>query len=700
MIDVPLALVLLAAGAVGSIVVSSRPRAALAVGLAGVGAAGLVCCVAALQVLISTSTTRIWTVAWPLPMGAAVLRTDALSAWFLLVIGVVSPAVAIYSWGYFQSSIGREPIWAVGVLMSLLVAAMVITVCAGDVILFLIGWELMSLSAFLLVGFHHRDAQTRHGAWMYLIATHLGTAFGVLPVFAAFAAQAGSTSFSTFAGAFDQSQVTACIALFFLGLLGFGTKAGLVPMHVWLPAAHPVAPSPVSALMSAVVIKTGVYGMLRVGTWLPPLPRGCALAVVVIAIVTGVMGILYALVQRQYKRLLAYSSIENIGIIVLGIGVGMFGRTTQQPILVALGFGGALLHVLNHAFFKGLLFLSAGAVLHATGVDDMERLGGIARRDPVNAALFAFGCVAICALPPLNGFVGEFLIYSGLLRGAAHGSPLVAASALAGVAALALIGGLALAAFSKLFGVMFLGEPRDASVAIHATPVAMLAGMSVLALGCVVVGLGAPLVGGLLMNPLAALAGEPLGPRLDINTYFPALAWVSGVSCVAIGATAALFLLRRRGSGSEVASDRQATWGCGYSAPTPRMQYTGSSYVAKLAHGFRSLLRPRRSTTRLEGCFPLSGALSTQTADAAVQHVYQPAFRAVARACERLWPLQHGRIQLYLMYIVATLLLVFAVEAWLSPLSYATRQVAPPSATALSRPPAAPGNPPGGGRTP
>lgn len=698
--EVPLALMLLAAGAVGSIVLARRPRGALLMSLGSAGVAGLLCCGAALRALFPASTSHTLSIGWPLPIGSATLLIDGLSAWFLLAIGIVSAAVAIYSWGYFQSAIGHEPIWAVGALLNVLVAAMVITVCAADIILFLIGWELMSLSAFLLVGFHHGDPRTRHGAWMYLIATHLGTAFGVLPVFGAFAARAGSTSFAGFAGAFGPSETATCVLLFFLGLLGFGTKAGIMPMHVWLPEAHPVAPSPVSALMSGVVIKTGIYGLLRLISWLPPLPRSGALVVVALAVVTGVMGILYALTQRQYKRMLAYSSVENIGIITLGVGLGLLGQATHQPILAVLGFGGALLHVLSHALFKGLLFLSAGAVLHGTGVDDIERLGGLARRDPRNAALFGIGCVAICGLPPLNGFVGEFLIYSGLLRGAGSKSLLVAAFGLVGVAALALIGGLALTGFSKLFGVMFLGEPRDASVRMHATPPSMLSGMFVLALGCVFVALGAPFFGGLLEAPLAAIAGD----RVDAHGYLDAvlspLGWISGMSLLVLGVTGVLVALRRQRRLPELAANPQVTWGCGYPAPTARMQYTGSSYAWELAHSFRGLLRSRRDATWPEGFFATASGLSTQTTDAAVQFGYRPTFLAIARGCRRLWPLQHGRIQLYLMYIVATLLIVFATEAWYSPFSNARQdkpsisEIMPRTAGELS------GSPRGGNRAP
>jgi hydrogenase-4 component B len=678
---VSLAILILAACAASSVALARRPRAGLAVAMGGVCAGGLLAAVAALQTLLATSAPRLTSVAWPLPIGSATLTVDGLSAWFLLAIGIVSAAVAVYSWGYFRSEIGHAPIWVVGSLLNILVAAMVITVCAADVILFMIGWELMSLSAFLLISFQHRKAETRRGAWMYLIATHLGTAFGVLPVFGAFAAEAGTTSFADFAGVFDTAPVSTYVALFFLGMFGFGTKAGIMPMHVWLPEAHPVAPSPVSAIMSGIVIKTGIYGLLRLISWLPPLPRACAFVVLGFAVVTSVMAILYALAQGKYKRMLAYSSVENIGIILLGIGLGMLGQATEQPVLSVLGFGGALFHALNHALFKGLLFLSAGAVLHGTGVDDVERLGGLAKCDPRNAALFALACIAICALPPLNGFVGEFLIYSGFLRSATSGSPSVATAALVGVMSLALVGGLALSAFAKLFGVMFLGEPRDQNVRMHSTPAPMLAGMLILAVACIVVALCAPLLGGLVRPALAVIGGRQLDAVPSWEVSLAPLAWVSGITLVAIAIVGALLALRRHWSPPELAVDQQATWGCGYAAPAPRMQYTGSSFGWKLSQSFRTLLRSRRQMTRPEGYFAMPAAMNSRTPDAVLHGAYQPLFRAIARACERLWPLQHGRIQLYLLYIVATLLLVFATEAWFS--SPAVRRPNEPTSPAL-----------------
>ena len=423
------------------------------------------------------------------------------------------------------------------------------------------------------------------------------------------------------------------------------------------------------------------------------------MTVVTLAVVTGVMGILYAVAQRQYKRMLAYSSVENIGIITLGIGLGMLGRSMDEPLLVALGFGGALLHVLNHSLFKGLLFLSAGAVLHATQTDDLERLGGLAKRDPANAMLFLIGALAISALPPLNGFVGEFLIYSGFMRSTSLGSPLVTSLAGVGIASLALIGGLALSAFAKLYAAIFLGQPRDAEVVVHRTPGFMVAGMSVLAIACILVGIGAPFVGRLLAGPIGILGHHRLPPDALLGPVLSPLASVSSRFVLLAVAIGTLVLLRRKLMAPALLAAPQATWGCGFALPTARMQYSGSSFGGTLVDSFRHVLRPRRAYTAPVSCFAAGQHLSTESADAAIRYGYRPLFATIARGCARLWPLQDGRIQLYLMYIVATLMIVFAVEAWSSPGSSKPREqssattVAPRTAENVHHSAATGGNP-------
>ncbi|NOT02847.1 MAG: hypothetical protein HOP29_19785 [Phycisphaerales bacterium] len=668
MTHVSLALAVLASGAAASLLAAKRRRTGLRIGMAAAGMAGVLCVLGGWNVLRGGETTRL-AAEWPLALGGARLAVDGLSAWFLLVIGAVGVGASVYSWDYFDDADGYGPNGAYAPLFCTLIAAMVLVVCAADAVLFLVGWELMSVSAFFLVGFHDQDGEARRGAWTYLVATHLGTALGVVPVFAVFVARTGGTSIDGFRGAVGASEVAWCVVLFTLGVVGFGTKAGFMPFHVWLPAAHPVAPSPVSALMSGAVIKTGIYGLLRLVSWLPDLPAGCAVGLMIVSLVTGVMGILYALGQRQVKRMLAYSSVENIGIIGLAISVALLGRSLNRPELVAVGLGGALLHVLNHGLFKGLLFLSAGAVLHDTGTGDMERLGGLARRTPWNALAFLVGAVAICGLPPLNGFVSEFAIYTGILQGVVRLPNSYAALPASCAAALALIGGLALVAFSKTFSVMFLGARRDPSLTVHDTPPFMLAGMLILAAACVTGALGSGALVAAVSAALTPFAMEASGKTDTIAVALEPIGRLLRPLGVLIVVTIGLLVVRRRMAPGAAVGGAGGTWGCGYAFPARTMQYTGSSYGWKVMRCFRFVLRPLRRAPSLSTCFPMPGRLSTVTRDFAHERVYSPMFTWLARLFERLLPLQHGRIQLYLVYIVATVLIVFLVEGWTAPFS-------------------------------
>jgi len=669
----------LSAGAAWALLAGAWPRVSLAGALTAIAGSGLACICIGLFPHLGQGASSM-ALAWPLPLGGAQLQCDGLSAWFLLATGGVSVSVALYTWGYLTHSGGQRSLPAFGALMCGLVAAILVVVCAANAVMFLLGWELMSLSAFFLIGFHDRDPDVRKGAWMYLVATHLATAIGVVPVFAVLAARAGSLEFSAFSSAIAPADVASATALFGLGLVGFGTKIGLVPFHVWLPAAHPVAPSPVSALMSAVVIKTGVYGLLRLLSWLPPLPLSAGVVVLLIGTLTGAFGILYSLGQKHLKRMLAYSSVENVGIVLLGIGAGMLGRTAHQLNVEILGFAGALLHVLNHAFFKALLFLSAGAVIHGTGTEDIERLGGLAKKLRAEAGLCLVASVAICGLPPLNGFLSEFLIYKGLLAGSVSLPPSLSAAMVAATAGLALIGGLSLAAFSKVFGLVFLGAPKEQGVTSHASPRSMIGGMFALAFACVLVsGFAWALAPHLsrAMGPLVApvammgdLPDETLRSLSLVGAAFLCLAVAAGV----------LAVVRSRWLRRAPAIAAAATWGCGFARPTARMQYSGESFSGTLAHSFRHVLRSRRTVALPEGYFPIHAHVATRVPDVVQSRLFDPVFATVARTCERCWPLQHGRLQLYLLYIVGTVLIVFSVETWgRSPASWA-----PPEGAASS----------------
>jgi hydrogenase-4 component B len=661
---------------------------------------------AALPVLLGADPAPTAVLRWTLPLGAARLALDGLSAWFLLTIGIVAGCVAVYSVAYMTSTTGRTAHPVFGVLFCGLTASLILVVCAADAVVFLIGWEAMAVVAFLAVAFDHERAEVRSGAWLYLIAMHIGTALCVLPLFGLLTALVGTTEFSQFSSAAQSWSPRTLVILFVLGVLGFGTKAGFMPMHVWLPAAHPVAPTPVSALLSGVVVKMGIYGLLRLLSWLPPLPAGCAYLLLIIAVVSGVMGVLYALAQHDLKRLLAYHTVENIGIIALGISVGMLGQATGHVAVAVLGYAGALLHVANHALFKGLLFLSAGAVLRSTGTTDIERLGGLAKTTPVNAGLFLVGAVAICGLPPLNGFVSEWVVYGALFGGAIHGEGTSAVAPALGLVALALMGGLALACFAKVFGVVFLGEPRDPRVHAECTPALMRIGMGGLALACVVIGLAPGLWLPLVYRAADALTGAvpatAVAPAMR-NVLAPAetlsllamtlLAWLVGLALLR------RWMLARTAARYPTSAPNVGTWGCGYTQPTPRMQYSASSFVASLVGSFRHLLWPQRTLRAPEGAFPRGGHLESSAPDLALQDLLVPMFRGIARLFAivrtvswsgvaatpasptitvRSGPirvlltgvvgaLRRGSIQMHLAFIVLTLLAVFVIETASSP---------------------------------
>ncbi len=663
------ALAMLLGGAVLSVLLGRRPRLGLLTALLSIAVASILSITAAWPCLTQGREMLPTTFAWPLPLGEARLSVDGLSAWFLLAFAILSIAVAIYAWSYLQAEIGRGSVPAFGAWLCVLVAALIMVVTAADVALFLVGWEMLVVSSFFLVSYHHGQAETRRAAWTYLIVNHLGTAIFVIPLFCILAAIAGTSDFSEFRTALQGEGPGMATALFLLGLLGFGTKAGFVPMHIWLPVAHPAAPTPASAMLSGVVIKAGIYGLLRLLGWLPSLPMGCAIVMLLFGMVSGVLGVLYALAQHDIKRLLAYHSVENIGIIGLGIGMGMMGQTINRPALMALGYGGALLHVLNHALFKGLLFLSAGAVIHATGTGVLERLGGLARKTPINTGLFLIAAVSICGLPPFNGFVSEWLIYGSLFGGAMSASQWSAGASAMGALSLALMGGLALACFAKVFGVVFLGEPRDASIRPHPTPWAMCVGMAILAILCVVIGVWpgrfVPLTAGgvnIVTGNIAVESAPDLLTHLSQAGQLTMMMAVLIVVGVALGflryallrrnepqAASALVTWGRgftnqHGSSAppppkEVghpaepqAASAVMTWGCGYARPSARMQFTASSFAWSLIQSFRHVLWPYRKVVAPRGPFAAHAELETHTLDVAEHDFFVPLVKCVNRA--------------------------------------------------------------------
>jgi hydrogenase-4 component B len=542
---------------------------------------------------------------------------------------------------------------------NLLVASMAVVVAARNGVLFLVAWEVMTLASYFLVTLHHDRSGSRRAGRVYLVATHIGTAF-LLVFFLALPGPAGSLDFDSAAP--GASPLLPASALFLLAVVGFGTKAGFMPLHVWLPEAHPAAPSHVSAVMSGVMIKMGIYGLVRMLPYLGPPPAWWGWLLIAVGLVSGILGVLYALAQHELKRLLAYHSIENIGIITCGLGLGLLGEAAGEPWLAALGFGGALLHVVNHAVFKGLLFLGAGSVLQGAGTGEIEHLGGLLRRMPWTAAAFLVGAIAISGLPPLNGFVSEFLIYLGSFRAAAGSAGPVALAGIVLIAGLALIGGLAAACFVKAFGISFLGEPRSAaSRDAREAGLLMRIPMVLLAAACLAIGLGAPWV-------LRALA--PVVPAASAAFVIPAAAGILVPLAGVAGAFVALALLLaalRAGILARRGSARTVTWDCGYAAPGARMQYTASSFAQPILEMVAPILGTRVSSLKPSGLFPERASHATATPDTFRERVVAPITAEIGRRVAPFRRIQEGRVQVYVLYIALTLLAVLLYQFLVNP---------------------------------
>lgn len=610
----------------------------------------------ALQTLLNHGTA-LFHRPWQIPYGAFALRLDCLSALFLLPILLVGGATALYGMKYMESTGSARSRGAFWFFFNLLLAGMMGVVLADNAVLFLIAWEVMSLAAYFLVTHEDQDEKVLRAGWIYLISTHLGTSF-LLALFILLGRHSGSLDFQSFTQTMNMEPRLLNV-LFLLAVVGFGAKAGFIPLHVWLPEAHPAAPSPVSAVMSGVMIKMGIYGLVRFLSFAGPPPVWWAWLLVMIGISSGILGVLFALAQHDLKRLLAYHSVENIGIITLGLGVGLLGLHTGSPFLAAVGFGGGLLHVVNHALFKGLLFLGAGAVAHATHTREMDHLGGLLKQMPWTGWTFLVGAAAICGLPPLNGFISEFFIYVSAFRGAVRPDAAIVLPALGVIAALALIGGLAVACFTKAFGVVFLGEPRTehATRAVEVS-LGMRIAMLILATLCFTVAAGAPFLPGILAPAVSQLTSLPIFIlEENLSSLLPSLWMILIITSVVIVFTLLLLALRRARLAKQEVTEA-VTWDCGYALPSARMQYTSSSYAQPLANLFGSLLRTRTRLKAPRGLFPQEGSFESETPDVFQEKGFQPLFTGASWLLARFRWLQHGDVHLYVLYIALTLVIL------------------------------------------
>jgi hydrogenase-4 component B len=643
------AVAMLCVGGSSALFVSRFPRLASYFGSGSALLGCLLGLVAAIRTLTGNSESL--RLSWDVPYGSFYLGLDKLSAFFLLPLFGLSALGAMYGSEYLLSFRPGKSLGPPWFFYNWLIAAMAIVVVSKNAVLFLVAWEAMSLASFFLVTFENEREDVRDAGWTYLVATHLGNAF-LLALFLLLGNGADSLDFDQFHHPGNSG------ALFLMALVGFGTKAGFMPLHVWLPEAHPAAPSHVSALMSGVMIKTGIYGLVRTITLLGDPAPWWGWTLVAVGITSGILGVMFALAQHDLKRLLAYHSVENIGIIALGLGVGLLGLSYHSPALAVLGFAGGLLHVVNHAVFKGLLFLGAGAVLHATGTREIDRLGGLLKKMPLTGLTFLTGAAAITGLPPLNGFVSEFLIFLGAYKGVASRSVGLIVPAAAIIAGLALIGGLAAACFTKAFGVVFLGEPRTTDTArAHEPGPAMRIPIVILAAGCFGIGIFSPWVLRFMGGVIEFVAGSGAGSTLtDVSRTLNSFVLAGAVLLVLIALLAALrkALLAGRPVGAA------PTWDCGYAKPMATMQYTASSFAQPLTDLFGQLLRTSRHASLPSGLFPSKASLATETPDVCRKEVFQPVFQSVDWGLAKLRRFQTGHVHLYVLYIALTLVVLLA----------------------------------------
>jgi formate hydrogenlyase subunit 3/multisubunit Na+/H+ antiporter MnhD subunit len=606
-----------------------------------------------------------------LPLAGVSIAVDPLGGLFIAVTGAVIAVAAIYGIGYMGHGHGPSG-RGVQVVFPVFALALVLVPAAASVSTFLLLWELMALTSLVLVVAEHRERPAvAKAGWWYAALTHLGFV-AILLGLVTYAAHAGGESFADLRAAHLSPTLRAVV--FLLVLVGFASKSGVVPLHVWLPRAHAEAPSPVSAMLSAAMVNLGVYGLVRVGfDLLGGGPRWWWLIVMALGAVSALYGILQAAVATDLKRLLAYSTVENMGLVFLGVGAAGVFHASHSTTLAALALVAALLHVLNHAGFKALLFTTAGSVLRASGVRDLDELGGLRTRMPATTTLFAVGALGAAALPPGNGFVSEWLLLQSLIHARPGGGVVIAVAMPLAVAVVALTAGLAVATFVKALGVGFFARPRgDTLASTRESPPLMVAAMGILALGCAGLALAPATLSRALSRVAATVTGAPgavVGGGVTlhlarIGSTLSPLVIVVALAAAVIGGRLLVRLAARR-----VARRREvALWDCGAGAPTPRMQYTATSFAEPLQRVFDDVLTPQIDvdiTPHSESQYLVARvAYQRHVPDRFEHHIYQPVIAATRRAGELARILANGSVHRYLGYGffgVTGLLLVLAM---------------------------------------
>ena len=594
--------------------------------------------------------------------GEESFAVDKLSALFLIIISIASIAVVLYSRGYLEGYLKRYAEAHISMhytALVILVASMMFVVMSSGGFSFLFAWELMTIASFILIPFEAERQETRRAALNYLVMMHIGFIFLVI----GFVLVANVTGSANFTAIVEYFKIAKPLPLFIIMFIGFGMKAGLFPMHIWLPEAHPAAPSHVSAIMSGVMIKTGVYGIMRLMQAIDhniDLLYSIGLIVLLSGIVTGLWGVILAAMQNDIKRLLAYSSIENIGVILIGLGIAAVGHAAGSNLIGMCGMCGALLHTVNHSLFKTMLFLSAGNIYSKLHTTAMNQMGGLAKHMPITAILMLFATMAICALPPLNGFVSELLIYIGMFNGVSDGHEVL--YSIGGIIALSLIGGIVVLAFTKLYGVVFLGTPRSHHVA-ESTEVDNLriGAMAIPAAIILIIGLFPQYA----IRPIAIVAEAITGAdkSIAVDHFAPTLSALSAAGWLLIAAILLLFALKHKLQ-SNRKIEQGPTWGCGFTATNTRMQYTGESF----SEGLESIGRPLMKDT-IDGravdkseIFPLAHKYRIRHNDKVDSLLGQLWVKLMHGINEYVMRLRTGRVNNYITFALAFFVLVLILS--------------------------------------
>jgi len=604
-------------------------------------------------------TSRLWEARWPLPfIGTIHLACDGITLFFLFTFQLLSLAGSVYAVGYLEHYVRRgvRIRWHL-VSFTLLILSLQLVVLVQHALAFLIAWELMAVSAYFSIVLEKNRPEVRRGGFWYFVATHASALF-LYVFFVVLHDRTGSWEFADFARqtGWDSGALTLLLVT---GFLGFAIKAGFMPFHAWLPNAHPAAPAHVSGLLSAINIKAGIYGVARMFMFFPTGPEAFGWALLAVALTSAVVGVWYALAQHEIKRLLAYSSVENIGIIGLGLAVAWLGRCIGAPGLVALGLAGALLHTLNHAIFKALLFFGAGNIYLYAHTGEIERLGGLAKALPVTGVSFLIGAASICGLPLFNAFVSEFLIYKSFFQGGnLMGGPVPLVLVVAAVG-LAFVGGLAVACFTKLYGIVFLGENRlkVSTQAGHETlsSIPVLLGLATL---CVWIGfapgaalrLVAPAVSEISGVPAAQLGAELIAPLGGLTPVFGLLL-----------AMTLLTLMIKVWTQKKVGVRLRETWGCGYRSVTARMQYSASSFAEELVKLGQPMLGLKLHWKPIVQVLPEPRVFKSHSYDQIEGGLWIRLNRTIGRALMLLRWIQSGNIRHYVLYIFTALIIYLLI---------------------------------------